>query len=90
MGVEERIKKLQERKAAIDAEIQKIKARTQKEDRKKDTRRKILIGGIIMKLVKDGVEGWSSEKLKLLLDRELTRDDDRALFDLSSKNEDRN
>ena len=51
-----------------------------KKRRSEDTRRKILVGALILARVERGE--WPQEKLLAMLDAALTRDDDRALFDL--------
>ena len=53
----------------------------QKRKRTEDTRRKVLVGAILLAKVERGE--WPKERLLTLLVGELTRDDDRALFDLS-------
>lgn len=77
----EKLAELQEKEAQIKAQIQAIKARDSEEERKRDTRRKILIGGVVLSKVKRGE--WSQEKLKTLLDNELKADRDRELFGFS-------
>lgn len=74
----EKLAELQEKEAQIKAQIQAIKARDSEEERKRDTRRKILIGGVVLSKVKRGE--WSQEKLKTLLENELKADRDRELF----------
>jgi len=76
----DRLKKLEEQRARINAEIQRVRAREQQQTRKDDTRRKILAGSMLLQLVEDGE--WPKDKLQTRLDAYLTRDDDRALFDL--------
>lgn len=85
MDHEERLMKLNRRLAQIEAEIARVKALASKEERKKDTRRKILVGGMVLDLVKSGEIG--EEQLKRWLDKMLSNPHDRALFDLPPKNE---
>jgi hypothetical protein len=80
---EKRLEQLTKKRDQINAQIQQIKAREKGEDRKRDTRKKILIGGTIIKLVKCGE--WTEAQLLELLDRELSLDRDRLLFGLSPK-----
>ena len=54
-----------------------------KKKRQADTRRKILVGAIILAQVERGE--FSERELNELLDRWLERDDDRALFGLAPK-----
>ena len=78
-GLEEKLKQLKTRQARLDA---RKRALSQRQERKNDTRRKILLGATIMLRIDRGeldqatVNGW--------LDQHLTRADDRALFDLPS------
>lgn len=74
----EKLAELQEKESQIKAQIQALKARDSEEERKRDTRRKILIGGVVLSKVKRGE--WGQEKLKALLDNELKADRDRELF----------
>lgn len=75
-----KIKKLEEQRAKINAEIQRIKARDAKEERKKETRRLILLGALVKKMLKDG--HFKEEKVRHWLNEFVTRDSDRELFDL--------
>ena len=74
--LDEKIKQLQEKK-------KQIQARDTAKQRKEDTRKKILIGGTIMSAIKNNKMQWNT--IKALLDENLVRDNDRALFDLSKK-----
>jgi hypothetical protein len=83
--------KLDEQIATLQANLQQLKLRQQRlearrlaqrevKERKADTRRKILLGGIILDKLRQGeldrhvVDAW--------LEQRLTRAQDRALFDL--------
>lgn len=77
--------------ATLEAKLKQAKAKKQqiearkraletKEERAKDTRRKILVGALVLSRVERGE--WSEEKLLAMLDTSLKRNDDRALFDL--------
>ena len=79
----DRLKRLEEQRARINAEIQRVRAREQQQTRKDDTRRKILAGSMLLQLVEDGE--WPEDKLRTRLDAYLTRDDDRKLFDLPAR-----
>ena len=76
----DRLKKLEEQRARINAEIQRVRAREQQQARKDDTRRKILVGSMLLQLVEDGE--WPEDKLRARLDTYLVRADDRELFEL--------
>lgn len=78
---EERLKALEQKQAQIKAQIQALKARDTAKDRKEDTRRKILIGGVVLKMVKSGE--MQEANLMRLLDKNLASERDRALFGLA-------
>ena len=80
--------------AALEAKLKQAKARKQlienrkraieqKLSRRQDTRRKVLVGAVILARVERGE--WPRDKLLALLDSHLTRADDRALFDLPNE-----
>lgn len=74
--------KLKQEKAALRAAEARQRAVLSKKARADDTRRKILLGAIILKRA----ENPSFKQIfDRLLDEELTRDDDRALFGLSPR-----
>ena len=86
--------KLDERISVMEQRLKQLKARQQRAEARKrtldsqkkrqiDTRRKILVGAIILAQVERGE--MSERELRELLDRWLERDDDRALFGLPSK-----
>ena len=76
-GLEEKLKQLRTRQQRIEARKRALLSRR---ERAADTRRKILVGAIVLAKVEQGeleaglLRGW--------LDQALTRNDDRALFDL--------
>jgi hypothetical protein len=77
----ERLENLRKRRAVLDAELNRLEARERTEKRKQDTRRKILLGAVVMQEMEakpDDIGVWAN---KLLADR-LTKDRDRALFGL--------
>lgn len=69
-----------EKQKQLQAQIQVLKQRENAVERKKDTRRKILIGGAVLAKIKRGE--WPYQQLVDLLDEALTLERDRALFDL--------
>lgn len=76
----DRLTKLEEQRARINAQIQRVKAREQKQTSRDDTRRKVLVGALVLGRVQSKL--MSREQLLADLDPFLTRDNDRALFDL--------
>lgn len=77
------IEKLKEKKRQLEARIRKIEAVETQKKRKEDTRRKIIIGGLVL------AEAEADPKLKKWLDNAIERrvinDRDRELFSLSPK-----
>ena len=76
---EERKAELLARKAKIDERLKAIEAKSMVQNRKDDTRRKILAGSVILQHLTSGepkVRAW----LRKELDKALTKERDRALF----------
>lgn len=74
-----RLEKLKKQKDVINARIQLIEARGKSKERKRDTRRKIMVGAYYLdKAIKED----SYEKIRAIMKDYLKRDSDRALFDL--------
>jgi large subunit ribosomal protein L7/L12 len=63
----------------LNAQIQKIRNRESEQQRKEDTRRKILLGALMMELLEKGE--LDRDKIMAKLDGFLTREIDRKLFD---------
>jgi hypothetical protein len=80
-----RIQSLDERLARLRTEKNRLIARAGHAERKRDTRRKILIGGAVLAAIDhEGVPVMRSvPELLRWLDARLTRPHDRAAFDLS-------
>lgn len=85
---------LNERVTALEARLKQLKAKQQQVDarkrafesrqaRKNDTRRKILAGAIVLAKVEHGA--LADAQFRKWMDEGLTRDDDRALFNLPPK-----
>jgi len=80
---EERLKALEQKQERIRAQIQALKARDMAQERKDDTRRKVLIGGFVLAQLK--VAGKDISALSIggvAFTDTLTADRDRALFGL--------
>jgi hypothetical protein len=88
------VPKIDERIEALEAKLKQLKVRQQRaeararalssrRDRKADTRRKILVGAVVLAKIEQGV--FEEKILKGWLSQALTRDDDRALFGLHGK-----
>jgi hypothetical protein len=76
----ERIKKLQAKQAAIRDEIAQLKEKAAKEERKRDTRRKIIAGALALEHFEKNV-GSEFGKTMLRLLNEYVPEKDRSLFD---------
>jgi citrate lyase beta subunit len=72
---QERLKQLKARQLRVVARQRALESRR---DRKAVTRRKFLVGAIVLAKV-------DQAQLRRWLDEELTRDDDRELFDLTAR-----
>lgn len=79
-SLESKLKQLKTRQQRIDARARALASRRARKD---DTRRKILIGATVLARI-DRHELDHAE-LERWLDAHLTRDDDRALFELPPK-----
>ena len=74
---------LEKRRADINRKIQRIKHAEVKKKRQEETKRKILIGALIQNQIKNGK--YNEELMLKALDEFLTRDHERALFNLETK-----
>ena len=83
MNTNPKLKKLQQKKDQIDARIKLIEAREKAKAKKEDTRRKILIGAMIMEQMEKSEE--ARKKILVNLNGFLTRPLDRGLFGLGEK-----
>jgi hypothetical protein len=82
---------MDERTAALETKLQQLKIRQQRgeararalierRDRKAETRRKVLVGALVLAKIEQGA--FDETTLIGWLDKTLSREDDRALFDL--------
>ena len=71
--------KLLARKAQIDARLQDLAAREQKQKRADDTRRKIIAGALVLEHMT--IKADFAAEMVALLNRYVTRPQDRALFE---------
>jgi hypothetical protein len=76
-ALEEKLRQAKAKKQQIDARQRAADLRKKRSD---DTRRKVLVGAVVLARIERGE--WPADKLREMLDKALTRDDDRALFDL--------
>ena len=82
-----RLQALEERLARLRAERDRLAARASRTERKRDTRRKIVIGGTVLAAVEhEGVPAIRTRaELVQWLDGQLSRPHDRRVFDLTSR-----
>lgn len=89
-GIDDTITALEQKLKQAKARKQKIealkRAAESKEKRAADTRRKVLVGAVILGKVESGA--WPKDKLLAMLDAALQKDNDRALFGLAPVKED--
>ena len=86
MDTNARIEKLKERRAQLSNRIARLRNVERAKERKRETRRKILVGAAVIAEAKKfpKTERW----LRRMLARRLTRPRDRALFGLEPLPED--
>ena len=84
--IQSRIQSLDERLARLRARRERLLARAGHAERKRDTRRKILIGGAVLAAIEhEGVPSMqSAAELRRWLDARLARSHDRAVFGLNA------
>jgi hypothetical protein len=79
--IEEKRLRLEQLKARQQLVENRLRYVASKQARREDTRRKILIGAVILAKVER--KEFDEKKLRAMLDEALTRKDDRALFGLT-------
>lgn len=82
-----RLQSLDRRLARLRAERDRLAARASRTERRRDTRRKIVIGGTVLAAVEhEGAPALQSRaELVQWLDVQLARPHDRSLFDLAPR-----
>jgi hypothetical protein len=82
-----RLKAIDERLARLRAERDRLAARASRTERRRDTRRKIVIGGTVLAAVEhEGVPALKTRAdLVRWLDGHLSRPHDRGVFDLTPR-----
>jgi hypothetical protein len=80
-GLEDRLREFKSRQQRADARKRIQQAHR---ERREDTRRKILVGALVMTQVERGE--YPRDRLYAALDQYLLRADDRALFGLADRN----
>ena len=77
---EEKLQELTKKKAQLAAQITRTKAQVRGQERKRDTRRKIIAGALALEHAEQDTQ--FGQALRFLLDKHVTRPADRELFDL--------
>jgi hypothetical protein len=85
----EKLERLEARKRALMRQIREEKSKASRQKRRDDTRRKILIGSMILSnstelvaLKKNSSNDWEIVELKTAMNKYLTKKKDRELFNL--------
>ena len=79
-----KLDELLKKREQLNAQIQKERNKLSSQQRKEDTRRKILLGALMIEMMKKGE--LDEKKIMKRLSGFLTKDIDRKLFDLPSHN----
>jgi hypothetical protein len=79
------LEKLKLQRDKLNVRIQAAEARSKQSERKKDTRRKILVGSYFLD---QATQRGQMEEIKQKMDAYLKRDSDRVLFDLPKQEND--
>lgn len=74
----EKIADLEKKEAQIRAQLNREKSKLKDDERKRDTRRKIIVGALAL----EHKDSTFQETLRRLLNQYVTKPHDRALFDL--------
>jgi len=82
----QKLSTLKKKQEQLKAQIQALEARERLRERKRDTRRKILIGAYYLDKAKNDDKAW--HLLVAEMDNYLSRDVDRKLFDLPLNQQD--
>ena len=78
-----KLDKLNQKREQLNAQIQTLKQKENLQKRKEDTKRKILIGGVVMKMLGNGE--MPEDRLSQILDKHLEKAAERDLFNLPER-----
>ncbi len=78
MGTKEKLESLQQRKAKLEQEIAALKARETAQERKEDTRLKVLVGAAMLADTK--INPQTVQLIEEVLQRAITSERDRAFL----------
>ena len=80
LSYEEQKQRLKEKQARLQAQFQKVAGREKADERKADTRRKVLAGAVVLKACE--TDAALKEKVWGLMEQNLTMNKDRTVFGL--------
>jgi FKBP-type peptidyl-prolyl cis-trans isomerase (trigger factor) len=83
MADDDRLKKLEEQRAELDRRIRAQRAKIKDEERRRATRRKIILGGLIERHCELNPESPFAREVERLVAEFVTGETERALFDLA-------
>ena len=84
-SLDDQIKALEDKRRKLDAQLARLHAAGRAEARKRDTRRKILAGAVVLNQADENEA--AKARLWKLLDQALVKDRDRELFNLPATEE---
>ena len=87
MTAQERLAKLQQQRAKIERQIRQQKLKLKTEERRKDTRRKIILGALVEKHCALNPDSTFARQVQKLINQYVEREQDRELFGLAPKPE---
>ena len=77
---DQQLAELEKKESQLKARIQKKRAQVRGQERKRDTRRKIIAGALALEHMSH--DAAFAKTMKRLLKEQVTRQEDKALFDL--------
>ena len=78
-----RLDTLKDRRTKLNERIKDLEARERIKERKQDTRRKIIVGALVMTHMEKNKRSEFTKKVKALINEYVVKDKDRALFGLA-------
>ena len=82
---DKKIEELKAQQKRLSAQMARLKASQRTDERKRDTRRKILVGAVVLNQAE--TNETARTRLWKMLDKALDKDRDRELFDLEPRRE---
>jgi hypothetical protein len=78
-----RLQKLLDKRTQLDAQIRNLEARAKHQERRNDTRRKIIAGALALEHIRTNPSSEIAKRFQALLDEYVTRPYERELFGLA-------